>query len=221
VRTFDCRWGPRGPVDPGERAAGLDMAAAVIRRGGLVVLPTDTVYGIAADAFSPDAVGALLQAKGRTRGTPVSVLVPRAATLDGITHDLSDEARSLVAAFWPGALTVVARQAPSLSWDLGDTEQTVSVRMPLHPVALDLLRRTGPLAVLAANRAGEQPPTPVADAQRQLGDAVEVWLDGGTRDSTTPSTIVDVTAAPPVVVREGDVTVEQLRAVVPTVQAAS
>ena len=144
---YDCR-------TVGERDWGIRAAIEGIARGDLVVLPTDTVYGIAADAFKPWAVSALLNAKGRGRHMPPPVLVGSRQTLDGLVFSLPQEARALTEAFWPGALTIVVEQAPTLQWDLGDTYGTVAVRMPLHPVALEVLQHTGPLAVSSANRTG-------------------------------------------------------------------
>jgi tRNA threonylcarbamoyl adenosine modification protein (Sua5/YciO/YrdC/YwlC family) len=152
VSTFDCS-------DPDRREAGLKAAEGAARAGNLVVMPTDTVYGIGADAFNSAAVSALLAAKGRGRDMPVPVLVGSWNTLDGLARNVDDAARSLIEAFWPGGLSLVIQQAPSLAWDLGDAAQTVAVRMPLHPVALDLLKNTGPMAVSSANRTGRPPAT--------------------------------------------------------------
>ena len=206
VRQYDM-------ADPVERQTGLDIAAGAVRRGDLVVLPTDTVYGLGTDAFSPDAVSGLLQAKGRGRDLPVPVLVGSPRTLDGIATSLSDTARSLVEAFWPGGLTLVCQVQPSLQWDLGETRGTVAVRMPLHPVAIELLTATGPMAVSSANRTGTPPATTVEEAVEQLADAVSVYLDGGPAGDPVPSTIVDVTGPAPVLLRAGAVSEATLREV--------
>jgi L-threonylcarbamoyladenylate synthase len=186
-----------------------------LRRGSLVVLPTDTVYGIAADAFSPAAVGRLLEAKGRGRSMPVPVLVGSWRTIDGLAERVTPVTRRLVEAFWPGPLTLVVRSAPSLAWDLGETRGTVAVRMPLHPVALAVLEQTGPLAVSSANRTGMPPATDAAEAARQLGTAVTVYLDGGRSGEPVPSTIVDLTAEVPRVLRAGALELDRLAEVVP------
>ena len=199
--------------DPATWGLSLDAAVHALQRGQIVVLPTDTVYGIGTDAFSPEAVAALLQAKGRGRDTPVPVLVGSPRTLPGIATELSDTASALVDAFWPGALTVVCRAQPSLRWDLGETAGTVAVRMPLHPVALELLVETGPMAVSSANRSGAPPASTVDEAVEQLGDRVQVYLDAGTCGDPVPSTIVDVTVDPPRVLRVGAVAVEALSGV--------
>jgi tRNA threonylcarbamoyl adenosine modification protein (Sua5/YciO/YrdC/YwlC family) len=207
VTTYDCS-------DPAERRSGLDAAAAAARAGNLVVMPTDTVYGIGADAFNAAAVRALLAAKGRGPDMPVPVLVGSWATIDGLVLQVTPTARTLIEAFWPGGLSLVLQHAPSLAWDLGDTAGTVMVRMPLHPVALDLLRAVGPMAVSSANRSGQPPATTAQDAQQQLGTDVAVYLDGGAAPVGVASTIVDLTAEVPRVLRQGAVTLERLRQVV-------
>lgn len=201
-------------TDPASWGPALDEAVHALGRGGLVVLPTDTVYGIGADAFTPPAVAALLAAKGRGRQMPPPVLVPDARTLDGLCADVPDEVRALVAAFWPGGLTVICRAQPSLAWDLGETRGTVAVRMPDHPAALALLRRTGPLAVSSANRTGSPAALTAEDARTQLGDAVHVYLDGGTAPGGVASTIVDATSGLRLV-RAGAIGLERLREVAP------
>jgi L-threonylcarbamoyladenylate synthase len=208
MTTYDVREGA-------EPAAGVDAAVGALRRGELAVLPTDTVYGIAADAFSPPAVGRLLAAKGRGRSMPVPVLVGSWRTIDGLAEAVTPVTRQLVEAFWPGPLTLVVRSASSLAWDLGETRGTVAVRMPLHPVALAVLEQTGPLAVSSANRTGLPPATDAAEAARQLGTAVSVYLDGGVTGGAEPSTIVDVTGDVPRVLRAGALQLDRLVELVP------
>ncbi|MGW2441219.1 L-threonylcarbamoyladenylate synthase [Streptomyces goshikiensis] len=205
---FDCSAGPG-------RAEGLREAADAVRRGELVVLPTDTVYGVGADAFSPDAVGRVLRAKGRGRQMPSPVLVGSPDALDGLVIDLSVQARELIDAFWPGGLTLVARHEPSLKWDLGETHGTVAIRMPAHPVALSLLDQTGPLAVSSANLTGRPSPQDCDAALAMLGDTVAVCLDAGPTPADVPSSIVDVTAKIPVLLREGALSAARLREVTP------
>ena len=209
----------RSPYDcsqPQTRERGLAAAQAAVQRGEVVVLPTDTVYGIGADAFSPAAVRALLEAKGRGRNMPPPVLVPEARTLDGLASAVPFAVRELVDAFWPGALTIVCRAQPTLAWDLGDTNGTVALRMPLHPVALELLRRTGPMAVSSANRSGHPAATTVEQAVEQLGESVRVYLDGGPSPKGAPSTIVDASDGPLRVLRVGAISEAELRAAVPS-----
>lgn len=195
----------RGPV--------LDEAVHVVGRGGLVVLPTDTVYGLGADAFSPQAVAALLAAKGRGRQMPPPVLIAGLGTLDGLALDVPTAARALAAAFWPGALTLVVRAQPSLAWDLGETGGTVALRVPDHPVAIELLARTGPLAVSSANRTGMPAATTAEQAAEQLGDAVELYLDAGAAPGGVASTIVDATGGPLRVLRAGAIDLAALNRV--------
>jgi tRNA threonylcarbamoyl adenosine modification protein (Sua5/YciO/YrdC/YwlC family) len=203
-----------------DSAAGVQAAVTALQSGDLVVLPTDTVYGIAADAFSPAAVNALLAAKGRGRDLPVPVLVGSWRTLDGLVDELGPLARRMVETFWPGPLTLVVRAAPSLAWDLGETRGTVAVRMPLQPVALEVLTQTGPLAVSSANRSGLAPAVEIDDAQRQLGDAVRVYLDAGHVGDPVPSTIVDLTGDHPRVLRVGALDVERLRVLAPDLEVS-
>ncbi|MCM2421667.1 threonylcarbamoyl-AMP synthase [Streptomyces sp. SID13666] len=211
ARRYDCS-------DATDRAAGLREATSAIKRGELVVLPTDTLYGIGADAFDAQAVGDLLEAKGRGRNMPSPVLVGSPNTLHGLVTDFSEQAWELVDAFWPGALTLVAKHQPSLNWDLGDTRGTVAVRMPLHPVAIELLTATGPLAVSSANLTGHRSPEDCDAAQEMLGDSVAVYLDAGPTPATVPSSIVDVTGKIPVLLRAGAISADQLREVVPDLE---
>ena len=185
---------------PDDLLTGMRLARAAIGRGELVVIPTDTVYGVAADAFSPEAVQRLLDAKGRDRTAPPPVLVPGIPTLDALAEAVPDEVRALVARFWPGGLTIVLRARPTLDWDLGETRGTVAVRMPSHRIALELLSETGPLAVSSANLTGEPAAMTAAQAQQALGDSVAVYLEAGEAgadypdaDAGTGSTIVDAT----------------------------
>ncbi len=194
-----------------EREAGIAAAALAVQRGQLVVFPTDTVYGIGADAFDPASVRRLLAAKGRGRDMPPPVLVSAPTTLDALAVGVPSYARALIAELWPGSLTVVCRQQPSLQWDLGDTRGTVAVRMPDHEVALELLSRTGPLAVSSANLTGKDAATDVDQAQEMLGASVEVYLDGGPTPGSVPSTIVDATGDNARVLRVGAIPVERLR----------
>jgi tRNA threonylcarbamoyl adenosine modification protein (Sua5/YciO/YrdC/YwlC family) len=209
---FDC-------TDAAERARGIESAERALRFGELVVLPTDTVYGLAADAFSASAVDGLLSAKKRGRDMPVPVLVGAWSTLDGLVDTLPPAADALRKAFWPGGLTLVVRHAASLIWDLGDAFGTVAVRMPLHPVAIELLTRTGPLAVSSANTSGSPPAATCDEAVDQLGDLVSVYLDGGPSGEPVPSTIIDCTVDPPRLLRAGAISVEDLRSEVPDLQA--
>jgi L-threonylcarbamoyladenylate synthase len=203
TQTFDC-------TDPEQRSRAITSAAAAVKNGGLVVLPTDTVYGVGADAFDSAAVAALLAAKGRGRDMPVPVLVGSWHTIDGLALSVSTSMRNLVRAFWPGALSLVVRQAPSVQWDLGDARGTVMLRMPLHPVAIELLREVGPMAVSSANISGSPPAVDATQAREQLGDLVDVYLDGGPAAQQAASTILDLTAPEPRILRSGPISAERI-----------
>ncbi|HET6297577.1 MAG TPA: L-threonylcarbamoyladenylate synthase [Kribbella sp.] len=192
-------------------------AVDAIEAGDLVVLPTDTVYGIAADAFKADAVQRLLDAKGRGRDMPPPVLISVVESLDALATDIPEAGRKLCEEFWPGPLTVICHAQTSLMWDLGDTQGTVALRVPDHENTRELLSRTGPLAVSSANRSGQPAALDVYDAEAQLQDSVAVYLDGGTSTGGEPSTIVDLTGDVPHVVRIGALSLNDLRKIVPEV----
>jgi L-threonylcarbamoyladenylate synthase len=193
---------------------GMRLARGAIGRGELVVIPTDTVYGVAADAFSHDAVRRLLDAKGRGREMPPPVLVSAATTLDALAEGVPTWARTLVEQFWPGPLTLVCRQQASLMWDLGETRGTVAVRMPDDEVALAVLERTGPLAVSSANLTGRPAATDADQAEEMLGDVVAVIVDAGASPGGEASTIVDVTVPEGRVLRLGALSLETLNAAI-------
>ncbi|ROP66371.1 L-threonylcarbamoyladenylate synthase [Curtobacterium sp. ZW137] len=189
---YDCN-------DPDGLLTGMRLARAALGRGELVVVPTDTVYGLAADAFNQAAVQRLLDAKGRTRQSPPPVLIPGPPTLDALASEVPQQVRDLVAEFWPGGLTVILRSQPSLDWDLGETRGTVALRMPDSRIALELLQEVGPLAVSSANSTGDPAAMDIDAAEAMLGDSVAVYLDGGSLaphagfEASTGSTIVDAT----------------------------
>jgi L-threonylcarbamoyladenylate synthase len=215
TRIYDCS------VDT-ELLTGMRLARGAIARGELVVVPTDTVYGLAADAFSPAAVKRLLATKGRGRQLPPPVLIPNCATLDALAASVPPVVKALVKVFWPGGLTIVLPAARSLAWDLGETHGTVALRMPANTVACELLAETGPLAVSSANKTGLTAARTAVEAQSMLGDAVAVYLDDGEVGSVfgngvgeRSSTIVDATALAEGrgllrVLRRGVVSYEQL-----------
>lgn len=210
---YDCS------TDDG-RDAGLDAAQSALESGELAVIPTDTVYGLAADAFSAESVQRLLDAKGRTRQMPPPVLVGAPTTLEALVADLPGWLRTMTSELWPGPLTVICQQQPSLSWDLGETHHTVAVRMPDHPIALALLKQTGPLAVSSANLTGEPAAVTAEDAERMLGDSVSVYLDAGSSPGGVASTILDVTGATPRILREGPIGLDVLHRYNNTVETA-
>lgn len=212
--TYNC-------TSEDQRAEGLQHAQRAISEKKCIVMPTDTVYGIAADAFSPLAVTMLLASKGRSRQMPPPVLIPRVNALDGLATDVPADARALAQVFWPGGLTLILHAQPSLDWDLGDTKGTVALRMPDDHLALDLLSMTGPLAVSSANRTGQEAAQTASEARLQLAESVEVYLEGGFRPvkgtNAVPSTIVDATSTPFRVVRQGAIELERLREIVPSI----
>lgn len=195
---------------PEERDAAVDAVGFAISRGQLVVIPTDTVYGVAADAFDPGAVRRLLQAKGRGREMPPPVLIAQTHTLQALATDLPDYVRGLVERFWPGPLTIVAHEQSTLRWDLGETKGTVAVRVPADDVARAILDRTGPLAVSSANTTGDPAATTASEAERMLGESVEVVVDGGPALGAVASTILDVTGDRPRLLRAGALSVSEL-----------
>ena len=230
---YDCR-------AVAERDRGIAAAVEAVKSGELVVFPTDTVYGVGADAFTAHAVNALQNARGADRRVPPPVLVGSRHTLDGLVYSLPRAARELADAFWPGALTILVEHSPSLQWDLGETGGVIAVRMPLHPVALEVLREVGPMAVTTANKIGQPAPATAEEARDQLEYAVRIYLEAGAAaelapqrpgfsapsvgpgagSSAAPSTIVDVTGDVPKVLRNGAVPFEKLRDVVPDLLAA-
>ena len=201
------------------RARAITAATAALRRGELVVLPVESSYGLAADAFSTTGIDALRAAKGSGAATPLTVLIGAHRTADGLASGISTAARDLMQAFWPGPLTLILREQPTLAWDLGGGYGVISLRMPLHPVALDLLAASGPLAVTGANRAGSSVPRDCDQAEAQFGDEVTVYLDAGPSPEGMPSSVVDVSGDVPVLLREGAISLDSLRRACPELEA--
>lgn len=206
-RRYDCS-------DPMERTRGIAEAVSAVRRGELIVLPTDTVYGVGVDAFVAPAVTALLEAKGRGREMPPPVLVGSVRAATALVEDLGTYGQDLIDEFWPGALTLVCRANPNLMWDLGETKGTVAIRMPMHELAVELLKETGPMAVSSANLSGQPAARNADEAEKMLGDAVTVYLNGGASGHADPSTIVDLTGSVPRLLRVGAIPEDKIRSVV-------
>jgi L-threonylcarbamoyladenylate synthase len=200
---------------------GVAAAAEAVRRGEVVVLPTDTVYGVGVDAFASEAVAAVLTAKGRGREMPLPVLVPNPQTVDGLAANVPAYARDLIHAFWPGPLTLVLPEQSSLMWDLGDTNGTVALRMPQNDTALRLLAEVGPMAVTSANVSGQPPAKTILDAAIQFGSAVSVYLDAGPSAGALASTILDCTDESPVILRAGAVSAGQIQQVLGDIELRS
>ena len=201
-----------------ERKDGITAAIAAAKRGDLVVLPTDTVYGLGTDAFSQKGPQKLLAAKGRDRNMPIPVLVGHVKALDGLAQRVDGVTKALAEAFWPGALTIVVKAQPTLRWDLGETNQTVALRMPLNPIAIELLNAVGPMAVSSANKTGQPAATNVDEAISQLGEVVTIYLDGGQTPGNIASTIVDVSSGEIKLLRQGAIPLEEIRLIVPNIQ---
>jgi len=195
-------------------AEGVAAATEAVRRGECVVLPTDTVYGVGANALSPEAVQRLLDAKRRGHDMPPPVLIPDTELLETVADLVSPPAQALAQAFWPGPLTLVLKARRPLDITRSGT---VAVRVPDHDDARTLLRATGLLAVSSANVSGSPPATTVQAAQAMLADAVAIFLDGGPTPGETPSTIVDLSVMPPRVLREGVLSLATLQSVWPDI----
>jgi L-threonylcarbamoyladenylate synthase len=201
-----------------ERKDGITAAIAAAKRGDLVVLPTDTVYGLGTDAFSQKGPQKLLAAKSRDRNMPIPVLVGHVKALDGLAQRVDGVTKALAEAFWPGALTIVVKAQPTLRWDLGETNQTVALRMPLNPIAIELLNAVGPMAVSSANKTGQPAATNVEEAIAQLGEEVTIYLDGGQTPGNIASTIVDVSSGEIKLLRQGAIPLEEIRLIVPNIE---
>lgn len=196
-----------------DREAGVARCAEVLRAGRLAVIPTDTLYGLAADAFATEGTRALFDAKRRARSIPLPVLVRSPKQVAGLVTRVPETAERLMAGYWPGPLTLVLASDPNLLWDLGDAEGTVAVRMPFDDVALDVIRAVGPLAVTSANLSGQAPAPTAAGAREQLGEGVAVYLDDGPRSATPASCVLDLTRREPAVLREGALDPDEVLAV--------
>ncbi|HHT41483.1 MAG TPA: threonylcarbamoyl-AMP synthase [Actinomyces sp.] len=179
----------------------------IVSQGGVIVLPTDTVYGIGADPYSTDAVNAVLRAKGRGRQMPPPVLISSPKDAEKVSLELNNCARALIENLWPGALTLITKSVPNIRFDLGDIKDTIAIRMPDHPVTLDILRHTGPLAVTSANLTGMPPATSIDQAVKYFGEDVACYIDSGPTPGPVPSTIIDVTGEQPVLLRSGAIDV--------------
>lgn len=191
----------------------LPRALEFLRSAGLVAFPTDTVYGLAASAFSEQAIELIFEAKTREAAKAIAVLVGELDQLEQLTPGLTDTARRLAERFWPGALTLVVPKRPDLPANL-TAYPTVGVRMPDHPFALKLLRQAGPLATSSANRSGGVNASTPAEVLEQLNGRIHLLLDGGRCPGGVPSTVVDCTQTPPAILRQGAISEQDIRAVI-------
>ena len=197
---------------PSLSASDLARAGSYVRDGRILVVPTDTVYGIGCAADNPEAVAAVLAAKGRGRQMPPPVLIASVDAIDLLCVDVPDAARTLARAFWPGGLTLILRARPDLGWDLGETGGTIGVRMPNQDALLRLLRDFGPMAVTSANLTGQPPATSVEAAIGYFGARVGAYLDGGPTQGSTASSIVDFAHDAPRALRLGTICLDDLSA---------
>lgn len=207
MRYVDC-------TEEAERVRGVELAAAAARRHQLIVFPTDTVYGVACDAFSAVGVERLNEAKERLSDAGLPVMVGSIRAAKALIRALPPPAEALIEGFWPGQLTAICVAQATLRWDLGGDPALVTLRMPVHPLAIRVLQEVGPMAVVAANRVGQPSPLSCEAAQEQLGDAVSMYLDAGPCSPAAPSTVVDLTGSPPRLLREGSTPVSVLQSVV-------
>lgn len=184
---FDCR-------EPAALLEGMRKARMAIGRGKVVCVPTDTVYGLVADAFKPSATKALRDARGMVENDPLGVLLPGIPTLRALADNVADEVHALAGEFWPGALTIITAAGESLMWDLGNTQGTVALRMPSERIVLELLSETGPLVASSAYRVGETGGLRAEDAEATFGGDVAVYLSSGASYSAgILSTVIDAT----------------------------
>ena len=188
----------------------VEAAAQVLTAGGVVAVPTDTIYGLAVDPYCPGATARLFAAKGRPRRVPLPVLVAGNDQAEALAGPLPPAAAALAERFWPGALTLVLPRRPGLDLDLGDEGSTIGLRAPDHPVPLALCRRVGPLATTSANLHGEATPGDPLEVARLFESTADLVLDGGHR-SGRASTVVDCTADPPRLLREGEIPWEEVQ----------
>lgn len=193
--------------------AALQRAGLALRAGGVVVIPTDTVYGVAADAFNTVATARIFEIKKRPRSLPLPVLVSRPRQAWAMCAFVPQAAAELAAAFWPGPLTLVLPQTADLAWDLGDADGTLALRMPAHDDVIALLEMVGPLAATSANVSGEPTPATVAEIEQHLGDEIALYVDGGPAKLDVGSTIVDFTRNKIRLLREGPISVEEVERV--------
>ncbi len=187
----------------------LVRALETLQAGGVVAFPTDTVYGIGADPFNQDAVAKLYTAKGRPADKAIPILIGKPEDLSMVAHGVKPWVEKLLSAFWPGALTVVLEKRSEVPKIVSSTE-TIGVRIPDHPVAIQLLRASGPLAVTSANPSGAPEASSAEEVVEGLNGLVELVVDGGVTPGGRPSTVLDCSSYPPEVLREGPIIYDQI-----------
>jgi len=200
-----------GVIQPASERGAIAEAAAILREGGLVVFPTDTVYGVGAYALLPDAIEAIYRAKLRPRDKAIPVLLSQTTEISHVARNIPDIAWAIAERFWPGGLTLVLAKAPHLPDILCAGGESIAVRVPDHAVALALIAAlSGPLAATSANLSGDAPATTAAEAAAALGGQVAMILDGGQSPMGVASTVLDLTADPPRILRQGAIPAEAL-----------
>ncbi len=219
--TLPCELSALDPTTLRRRAEAVSRAITACKRGDVICLPTESVYALATDIFQTRGTQAIRAAKGQVPQTPLPVMVPNAATTNGIARAAGIEASRLMEAFWPGLLTLLLPAQPTLAWD-NPSAAPVAVRMPVHPVALEVLVGTGPLAVTSANRVGMAAPVTLDQVQLAMGDEIFLGLDAGPVPDPDglPSTVVDCTGAVPQLVRAGAIHTEALLSICPNLLSA-
>jgi L-threonylcarbamoyladenylate synthase len=189
----------------------IEQAGNIIRRGGLVAFPTETVYGLAADALNPEAVARVFEVKGRPESKPLPVQVASIDQVATLAIGISDDAVRLMEAFFPGPLTIILQASEQIPETVTAGTGTIGIRMPDHPVALALIRAAGtPIVAPSANPSGLPPPTTAVEVAGYFDGRIDVILDAGPSRIKTPSTVVDLTTTPPKIIREGSITREQI-----------
>ena len=197
---------------PADNEKSLYRASEILKRGGLVAFPTDTVYGVGALASHGKAVESIYAAKDRPLEKSIPLLVNGLGDFEKVAKDIPPMAMKLAAHYWPGPLTLVVPKDPSLPGEIS-SKPTVGVRVPDHPTTLALLKITGPLAVTSANISGQPSPKRAAQVFHQLNGRIPLILDGGKAPGGMPSTVVDCTGREPVILRDGPISAEDIHSV--------
>ena len=188
----------------------LNQAVELLKDGGVVAFPTDTVYGVGVDPLQPQAVRKLYRIKGRPDDKPIAILVGSIEDVERVAQSPSETFSRLADRFWPGGLTLIL-EARDLPPEITAAGSTVGVRMPNHPLTLELLRAFGgPIATTSANRSGEDPATSASEVDAQLGDRVNLIVDGGDTITKVASTVLDLSASPPRILRHGGISEQML-----------
>lgn len=196
---------------PAENPASIQTALELLQEGEIIAFPTDTVYGLGANAFYSPGIIKLFEAKGRDANKAIAVLIGDMAQLDLLTEELNDTGKKLARKFWPGALTIVVPKKKDIP-ELLTAGNSIGIRMPNHPVALDLLKKFGPIAATSANLSGKNTPHDARDVHKQLNKRVPLILDGGRCIGGIPSTVVDISNNEVRILRSGAISEDEIKA---------